>query len=424
MNIAPQQVNFDIKFDSPEKENNITEDISFYASSNLVLSPRPCPISPCHDDISLLSPGSSPSMFIIENNVQLPRSISHDSTSMDSGYSGLRQDSSNSRLSQTSSISASAFQFVEPKQPETTPSKMSASLSSSGMGFTVFHSLSSGSGESADDDYMELMDMESLDDNAQMPPDLSSLICKDIRSSSKTPDNKRPASLVRKCLNMDGGVRNILFSSPSTPKTSTITSLITTPERQCLQKICENVTPYRNATNGAFKRPEPPAASPQSKRHKGENEPPMTADFMKFSQPQFPQKRPILRKSMSMNDAHIMNALSRSTSDPNLIGDFSRPFCLPLVEGRHTDLKSISAETMRKLLLGDYDDSVASYKVIDCRYPYEFEGGHICGALNLYTHEQILEELVTKKTDPAVDGTKRNIVVFHCEFSSERGPKL
>jgi M-phase inducer phosphatase 2 len=301
------------------------------------------------------------------------------------------------------------------------------SSGSSRAGFPVFHSLSSGSGDSIDDDYMELMDMESIDDDMGMPNDLNSLICKDIKSS-KTPDNKRSDSFVRKCLNMDGNVKNSLFSSPSTPKTSsTITSLITTPERQCLQSISENITPfgYRSATTGAFKRPEPPTMSPiQSKRHKSENEPPVPANLMPFAHPHAQQKRPILRKSMSMNDAVIDKVLLRSSSESNLIGDFSRPFVLPLVEGRHNDLKSITADTMRKLLLGEFDDQVSSYKIIDCRYPYEFEGGHIRGALNLYTHEQVLEELVTKKTESNATDGKRDILVFHCEFSSERGPKL
>lgn len=110
-----------------------------------------------------------------------------------------------------------------------------------------------------------------------------------------------------------------------------------------------------------------------------------------------------------------------------MIGDFSRPFCLPLTEGRHSDLKSISVHTMAKLLRGEYHDSVASFKVVDCRYPYEFEGGHIRGAQNLYTQEQILTELVNSKTDTpklVSDEPMRNIIVFHCEFSSERGPKL
>lgn len=82
---------------------------------------------------------------------------------------------------------------------------------------------------------------------------------------------------------------------------------------------------------------------------------------------------------------------------------------------------------MAGLLRGEYKDTVASFKVIDCRYPYEFEGGHIRGAINLYTHDQIMTELVNIKTEtPEVvpEGPMRNIIVFHCEFSSERGPKL
>lgn len=82
---------------------------------------------------------------------------------------------------------------------------------------------------------------------------------------------------------------------------------------------------------------------------------------------------------------------------------------------------------MANLLRGDFDESVASFKVIDCRYPYEYEGGHIHGAVNLYNQEQIMNELLNIKTEtPKVvpEGPMRNIVVFHCEFSSERGPKL
>ena len=415
----------------------MTEDISFYSSNDPASSPRPCPISPCRDDLSSsLSPGSSPSMFIIENHVQLPRLNSLDSTSMDSGYSGLQMESNNKFSHTSSALSSTVFQFVEPKRPETvspssikTPSKYSSpsysmNLSrSSRPGFSIFHTLSSGSVESTDDDFM--MDLEPMDEDTQMPFDMSSLICKDIKSSTKTPENKRATSSARKCLNLDVSVKSILFESP---KSSTIASLITTPERKCLQIISENiVTPYdqRNSSCG-FKRPEPPTMSPvQSKRHKCENYRPATADPSKLSQPQFPQRRPVLRKSMSMNDADILNAMSRSESEKNLIGDFSRPFCLPLIDGRHTDLNSISSDTLRKLLMGEFNDSVASYKVIDCRYPYEYDGGHISGALNLYTHEQILSEFVKNKTEQlAADGCKRNIIVFHCEFSSERGPKL
>lgn len=435
--MAPQIVNFDIKCDSPGKENALgEEDISFYASHSPAASPRQCHTT-------------SPSIYAIDKNAM--HCNSQDSTSMDSGYSGLHHPESNNILSNSSSTSA--FTFLKPKRPsesgfistsppsQHTPSKYTLTSNGSsrmGNGFKIFNSLSSGSMESCDDEFMELMEMENMDEDTQMPSDLKSLICKDIKSSSRTPENKRPSSFARKCLNMDSinTSGKALFGSPQTPKSSTITSLITTPERQCLGTISENITPFRGQTGG-FKRPEPPSAnqSPvQNKRLKCENETITSSQILKFSQsPQIPSaqfqqaKRPIFRKSVSMNDAAIMSALSRSTSEPNLIGDCSLPFCLPLIEGRHTDLKSITASTLRQLLLGEFNDRVASYKIIDCRYPYEYEGGHIKGAVNLYTQEQIIEELVKIKTEtPKITegDQKRHILVFHCEFSSERGPKL
>lgn len=437
-NTIPQHINFDIKCDSPIKGNmDSEEDISFYSSNSPASSPRPCH----NDNIGYLSPGTSPSIFTIEHNAM--HSNSHESMSM-------QPDIGNSSNNRRNHSSTSSFNFLKPKCPESfsinsptnlhrTPSKFTLTSSGSsrmGNGFKVFHSLSSGSNESMDpdDEYMELMEMENMDEDAQMPNDLNSLFCKDIKNS-RTPEMKKPNSFVRKCLNMDttanSSISN-LFNSPSTPKSSTITSLITTPERQCLATINDNISSFgniRNSSTGAFKRPEPPTISPvQSKRYKCENSVSNSATIVSITQSPQQPKRPILRKSVSMNDAAIiMSALSRSTEEKNLIGDFSKTFCLPLIDGRHTDLKSISAQTMRRLLQGDFDDSVASYKVIDCRYPYEFEGGHIKGALNLWTQEQIIEELVNKKTEtPAVtaDGQKRNILIFHCEFSSERGPKL
>ncbi len=39
------------------------------------------------------------------------------------------------------------------------------------------------------------------------------------------------------------------------------------------------------------------------------------------------------------------------------------------------------------------EDVSPQYIIIDCRYPYEYAGGHIQGALNLYTKEQVIDFL-------------------------------
>ena len=77
---------------------------------------------------------------------------------------------------------------------------------------------------------------------------------------------------------------------------------------------------------------------------------------------------------------------------------------------------------MADILKGKFDTSVNSFRVIDCRYPYEFKGGHIQGAENLYTHELVQELLVGMSIKDQT--SKRDVLIFHCEFSSERGPKM
>ncbi|XP_052778610.1 cdc25-like protein phosphatase twine [Mya arenaria] len=115
----------------------------------------------------------------------------------------------------------------------------------------------------------------------------------------------------------------------------------------------------------------------------------------------------------------VVNTLS---TDPEVVADGSRPYTIPTVHGKHKDLKAISPDTMDAVLRGCYDDEIGRLTVIDCRYPYEFEGGHIRGAVNLFTRDMVRDFLLSHIDDDATSG--RHVLVFHCEFSSERGPKM
>ncbi|XP_058063496.1 M-phase inducer phosphatase-like [Anopheles bellator] len=138
----------------------------------------------------------------------------------------------------------------------------------------------------------------------------------------------------------------------------------------------------------------------------------------------------IMKHSTTTSDKQIRSAVSRSSADPNLIGDYSVPYILPWMNGKHEDLRYISGETVALLLKGEFRQQVASYEIIDCRYPYEFEGGHIRGARNLYTRLQLREGLVLikrhaeQRPTTITTATRRNILVFHCEYSMVRGPSL
>ncbi|XP_074025746.1 M-phase inducer phosphatase-like [Leptinotarsa decemlineata] len=92
-----------------------------------------------------------------------------------------------------------------------------------------------------------------------------------------------------------------------------------------------------------------------------------------------------------------------SSSDQDLIGDFSRK----------------SAQLIKE----SFSEVIRSFKIIDCRYPYEFESRHITGVVNLYTREQCMQ-LLNDSQSTIAHSDKRDILLFHCEFSSERGPNL
>ncbi len=128
----------------------------------------------------------------------------------------------------------------------------------------------------------------------------------------------------------------------------------------------------------------------------------------------------------STNSADTANAsmqsdISDSCSD-RLIGDLSKEYTLPtMTKSKHNDLASITASTLADLLDGKYQQ-IENYKILDARYPYEYTGGHINCAESAYSKDLLFEKLFKQ---PLCDENGKPIVlIFHCEFSSERGPRL
>ncbi|XP_044915570.1 M-phase inducer phosphatase 3 isoform X7 [Felis catus] len=109
-----------------------------------------------------------------------------------------------------------------------------------------------------------------------------------------------------------------------------------------------------------------------------------------------------LKKAVSLCDINITQMLEEESNQGSLIGDFSK---------------------VAALLSGKFQSLIEKFYIIDCRYPYEYQGGHIQGALNLYSQEELYDFFLKKPVMP-LDTQKRIIIVFHCEFSSERGPRM
>jgi rhodanese-related sulfurtransferase len=90
---------------------------------------------------------------------------------------------------------------------------------------------------------------------------------------------------------------------------------------------------------------------------------------------------------------------------------------LPVVcDKRHRD--RVSADTVARLLRGGFRERVARFVIVDCRFDYEYSGGHIAGAINVNRRADVL-----RLFDEQLHFAGNIVIIFHCEYSSQRAPR-
>lgn len=80
-------------------------------------------------------------------------------------------------------------------------------------------------------------------------------------------------------------------------------------------------------------------------------------------------------------------------------------------------VSKISAETLYNILNGEYDQHYDNVYILDCRYMYEYEAGHIKGAQHIESSDVIQREFYENPR-------KNSLIIFHCELSRNRGPQM
>ena len=136
---------------------------------------------------------------------------------------------------------------------------------------------------------------------------------------------------------------------------------------------------------------------------------------------QRPRKQ--FRRSLSMFE-HPEDVLQQQPRDnrpePNLQAvmdvDEAPQLALPHFFPEQDSIPRITKETMVEVLDGKFDEHYDKTMVIDCRFEYEYTGGHVEGAVNFNDKEQLAESLFR--------GTHagRTLLIFHCEYSVHRAP--
>jgi hypothetical protein len=114
------------------------------------------------------------------------------------------------------------------------------------------------------------------------------------------------------------------------------------------------------------------------------------------------------------NSEQSISAMSASAPPPT-------PLLPTMHSSRHPDLNVVTPETVAELLRGGFQAQLRGFLLLDCRFPFEFEGGSLQGASLLCDPERMEQWLFSAA---ALESCTQTALIFFCEFSANRAPKM
>lgn len=148
---------------------------------------------------------------------------------------------------------------------------------------------------------------------------------------------------------------------------------------------------------------------------------PIVGHVRKPSNPlQRPRKQ--FRRSLSMfeHPGDMMkqekSSFAAASLDSIMDIDDSPSLQLPHFNSDEESLPRITKDTMVDILDGKYGQCYDRSVVIDCRFEYEYEGGHIEGAINVNDKDRLANQLFDSPLP------SKTLLIFHCEYSAHRAP--
>ncbi|TIA69201.1 hypothetical protein E3P92_03168 [Wallemia ichthyophaga] len=111
---------------------------------------------------------------------------------------------------------------------------------------------------------------------------------------------------------------------------------------------------------------------------------------------------------------------------------------LPCFNVKDDGLMRVNPDVVDDLISNPLPNNISDLHIVDCRFPFEYAGGHIPGAVNLGTLQAVENHflipnsginqssfsLPTPSTSASNNENSRKVIIFHCEFSNMRAPTL
>jgi M-phase inducer tyrosine phosphatase len=149
------------------------------------------------------------------------------------------------------------------------------------------------------------------------------------------------------------------------------------------------------------------------------------APLNRQARPSFQRPKGKVRRTMSMfeNPQDVMQEDAKDEEGkinpcPSPKVDPGENSYLPCFNVKDDPLRRITRSTLCDVLDEQYKDNYDDFVVVDCRFEYEFEGGHISGAVNVNSIDSLEDKFFSGPTE------KRQLIIFHCEYSAHRAPRM
>lgn len=110
-------------------------------------------------------------------------------------------------------------------------------------------------------------------------------------------------------------------------------------------------------------------------------------------------------------------ALLPFTCKPSILSQEKCPIKTNKVD--QDQFRRIDSATLCEIMDGKHSSLYDRHVIVDCRFEYEYKGGHIDGAININSKKLLREELITNASS-----TEKVLLIFHCEYSAHRGPQM
>ena len=131
----------------------------------------------------------------------------------------------------------------------------------------------------------------------------------------------------------------------------------------------------------------------------------------------------MIRRTFSthVSEEDFVQSSSRFSIASSLSLESGERLQLPHFKSGNDAIKRICADTLSNLIEGKYAHLIDEFLVVDCRFHYEYQGGHIVNAVNMNSVLEVEKFLLSSSF---AQSCKKKAVIFHCEFSSYRAPRM